>query len=190
MQGGDELRTLSDHIFDLVQNSINVGSERIHIVVEEDLPGNLLKIVITDDGFGIRPEHLSRIKDTFFTTRSRTKRNVGLGLSLMDATCERAAGKLIIESKYRYGTTITALMEHDNIDRTPIGDLPDLFSSLMVSTMENKIIWTLEHVFNGKKYKLKNRATLDELNILSYGEVGVKDKLYRLIAKKEQSITY
>ena len=182
------MRTLSDHIFDLVQNSINAGSERIRIVMEEDLPGNLFKIVITDDGFGIRPEHLSRITDTFFTTRSRSKRNIGLGLSLMDATCERSGGKLVIESRYRYGTTITAVMEHDNIDRPPMGDLPDLFSSIMISTMENKIIWTLEHVFNGKKYKLKNRATLDELNILSYGEVGVKDKLYRFIVKKEQII--
>ena len=182
------MRTLSDHIFDLVQNSINVGSERIHIVVEEDLPGNLFKIVITDDGFGIRPDQLSRIKDTFFTTRSRTKRNVGLGLSLMDATCERSGGTLKIESKYRYGTTVTALMEHDNIDRPPMGDLPDLFSSIMVSTMENKIIWTLEHRFNGKKYILKNRTTLDDLNILSYGEPGAKDKLYRFIVKKEKSI--
>jgi len=182
------LRTLSDHIFDLVQNSINAGSERIHIVVEEQLADNLYKIIITDDGFGIRPDHLSRIKDTFFTTRSRTKRNIGLGLSLMDATCERSGGKLKIESKYRYGTTITAVMEHDNIDRPPLGDLPDLFSSLLISTMENKIIWTLEHVFNGKKYKLKNRATLDELNILSYGELGVKDKLCRFISRKENII--
>jgi len=165
-----------------------VGSERIHIVVEEDLPGNLFKIVIRDDGFGIRPEHLSRIKDTFFTTRSRSKRNIGLGLSLMDATCERSGGNLKIESKYRYGTTITAVMEHDNIDRPPLGDLPDLFSSLLISTMENKIIWTLEHVFNGKGYKLKNRLTKDEVNILSYGEPGVKELLKELIIEKENRI--
>jgi len=182
------LRTLSDHIFDLVQNSINAGSERIRILVEEDLPGNLFKIVISDDGHGIRPDQLSRIKNTFFTTRSRTKRNVGLGLSLMDATCDRSGGELTVESKYRYGTTVIAVMEHDNIDRPPVGDLPDLFSSIMISTMENKIIWTLEHVFNGKKYQLKNRSTLDELNILTYGEPDAKDKLNRLIVKKEQSI--
>jgi len=182
------LRTLSDHIFDLVQNSVNAGSERVQVIIEEDVPGNLFRIIIKDDGFGIRPEHLSRITDTFFTTRSRSKRSVGLGLPLMDATCERSGGKLEIESKYRYGTTITAVMEHDNIDRPPLGDLPDLYSSLMISTIENKIIWTLEHVFNGKKYRLKNRATLDDLNVLSYGEAGVKDKLSRFIAKKELSI--
>ena len=182
------MRTLCDHIFDIVQNSITAGAQRISLVVEESIPENIFSFIITDDGIGIRPEHLSKIKNTFFTTRPRNQRRVGLGLSLMDATAQRSGGSLKIESKYRYGTTIIATMEHDNIDRPPMGDLPDLFASLMISTRDNKIIWTLEHIFNGKRYQLKNRSTIDELNILSYGEPGVKDKLYHLIRKKEQNI--
>ena len=182
------MRTLSDHIFDLGQNSIYADSQNIHVIIEEDIPNNLFKIIINDDGFGIKPEHLSKIKNTFFTTRPHNKRRVGLGISLMDATCQRSGGTLIIDSKYRYGTRIIATMEHDNIYRPPLGDASDLFTSLMLSTVENKIIWTLEHVFNGKRYRLKNRATKDELNILSYAEPGVRDKLYRLIIKKEEEI--
>ncbi len=182
------MRTLSDHIFDLVQNSINAGAQNIHVTVEETTSENLYKIIIKDDGHGIKPEHLSKIKNTFFTTRAQTKRRVGLGLSLMDATCQRTGGSLAVESEYRHGTTITATMEHDHTDRPPIGDLPDVFASLMLSTTENKIIWTLEHIFNGKKYRLKNRVTADELNIFSYAESGVRDKLYQLINKKEEKI--
>lgn len=182
------MRTLCDHVFDLVQNSVTAGAERIDLVVEENVPENSVVIIITDDGRGIRPEHISKIKDTFFTTRSRKKRRCGLGLSMMDATCERAGGMLNIESEYRYGTTIKAVMEYDNIDRPPLGDLPDLFTSLLLSSMDNRIIWTLEHIFNGKSYRLKNRATKDDLNILSYGEPGVQKIVYGHIRKKEQNI--
>ena len=182
------MRTLSDHIYDLVQNSINAGAQNIQVIVEEDVPSNLFRITIKDDGHGIKPEHLSKIKNTFFTTRAHTKRRVGLGLSLMDATCQRTKGSLVVESEYRRGTTIIATMEHDHTDRPPIGDLPDVFTSLMLSTPENNIIWTLEHNFNGKKYRLKNRVTADELNIFSYAESGVRDMLYQLISKKEEKL--
>ncbi|MBI5001428.1 MAG: ATP-binding protein [Euryarchaeota archaeon] len=182
------MRTLSDHIFDLIQNSINAGAQNIHVVVEEDIPNNLFKICIKDDGHGIKPEHLSRVKDTFFTTRPRGKRHVGLGLALMDATCQRSGGNLAIDSEYRRGTTITATMKHDHTDRPPIGDIPDMFASLMSSTVENKILWTLEHIYNGKRYTLKNRATKDDLNLFSYTEPGAREKLYELIIRKEEEI--
>ncbi len=182
------MRTLSDHIFDLARNSINARASNIHIIVEEVTDSNLFKITIKDDGYGIKAEHISKVKDTFFTTRPRTKREIGLGLSMMDATCERSGGKLVIESKYRHGTTIIATMAHDNIDRPPLGDIMDLFTSLLLSTVENKVIFTLEHLFNGKKYRLKNRATRDELNIFSYAEPGAEKKLYQLISAKERNI--
>lgn len=182
------LRTLSDHIFDLVQNSLSAGAENIHVLIEENVARNHFQITIKDDGYGIKPDHLSKIKDTFFTTRPKNMRKVGLGLSLMDATCQRSGGTLVIDSEYRHGTTIVATMEHTNIDRPPLGDLADMFTSLLLSTVENRVIWNIEHVFNEKQYCLRNRATSDELNILSYAEPGVRDKLYQFVVKKEQEI--
>jgi hypothetical protein len=182
------LRTLSDHIFDLAQNSVNAEARNIHITVEEDVSNNVFSMIIEDDGFGIPPQNVDRTKDTFFTTRPSTMRNVGMGLSLMDAACQRSGGQLTVDSRYRHGTVVTATMEHDNIDRTPLGDVADLFTSLMMSTIENKVIWTLEHVVDGRGYILKNRRTMDEMNILSYGEAGVRDLLYEHIAAKEKGI--
>ncbi|MEW5936260.1 MAG: ATP-binding protein [Candidatus Thermoplasmatota archaeon] len=182
------MRTLVDHIFELVQNSINAKAQKIRVVVEEDARNNSFKIVIEDDGQGIKPEHLSRIKNAFFTTQPHNKRRVGLGLSLMDAACQQSGGTLTIESEYRHGTVVTAAMEHDHVDRPPLGDLPDLFASLILSTQDNKVLWTLEHVVNGRGYCLRNRATADELNILSYTEPGAREKLYHLIVKKEREL--
>ncbi len=182
------MRTLCQHIFDLVQNSIRAKARSIKVLVEERVTENLFRIIIKDDGQGLTPDHLARVKDTFFTTRSRKVRNVGLGIPLMDATCQRSGGELNIDSRLRRGTTVTATMEYDNIDRPPLGDIIDLFASLLISTEENRVIWTLEHIYDGKKYFLKNRSTGDELNILTYGEAGVKAKLFKLITVKEEQI--
>jgi len=182
------VRTLSDHIFELVQNSLNAGARTIHVMIVENVGMNSFSITIKDDGNGIKPDHLPKIKNTFFTTRPRENRRIGLGLSFMDATCQRAGGELTITSEYRNGTTVEACMEHDCIDRPPLGDLSDLFTSLLLSTMENNVIWHLEHEFDERGYSLKNRATLDELNIFSYGESGVREKLYDYIMDKEMGI--
>ena len=53
------MRTLSDHIFDLAQNSINAGAQNITITVEENEPANLFRIVIQDDGKGIKPDNIA-----------------------------------------------------------------------------------------------------------------------------------
>ena len=185
---GGNVRTLSQYIFDLVQNSIAAGATNIQVIFEEDIANNLIKVTITDDGCGIKPEHLSKIKNTFFTTRPKSIRRVGLGLSLLDTACKRSGGELVIDSKYRYGTTVIFTMDYKNIDRPPPGDLPDLFTSLILSSEENKILWTLDHILNGKEYHLKNRAVRDELNIFSYNEPGVRERLYQLIIKKERML--
>lgn len=182
------MRTLSDHVFDLIQNSIVAGAENIHVSLEEDVQNNKFKIIIIDDGFGIKSDQMSKVKNTFFTTRSRKKRKVGLGLSLMDATCKMTGGSLTIQSRHRYGTTITAIMEYDHIDRPPLGDIADMFTSLFLSTPENKVKWKLEHVYNENGYTLTNRKTLDETNTFSFTEAGIKEIIYGYIKKKEDSI--
>ena len=182
------MRTLCQHIFDLAQNSINAKSKNVTITVEEDTNKNIFKITVIDDGSGIKSKTMSKVKNTFYTTRPYDRRRVGLGLSLMDATCERTQGELKIESKEEYGTKIIAIMKHDNIDRPPLGDLADIYTSLFLSTVENKIIWTLEHIYNDKKYSLKNSNVKEKLNIIFFSDKGTKDKLYEYIKSKEKEI--
>ncbi|MDA8142160.1 MAG: PAS domain S-box protein, partial [Desulfobacteraceae bacterium] len=44
--------------------------------------GSFLRVHITDTGTGIKPEHIDKIFDTFFTTKTDSARGVGLGLSV------------------------------------------------------------------------------------------------------------
>ncbi len=66
-------------------------------------------IAITDTGSGIAPEHLQRIYDPFFTTKSAPKegqrRGTGLGLAVTYGIIQEHSGKIRVESEVGCGTT-------------------------------------------------------------------------------------
>jgi two-component system NtrC family sensor kinase len=68
-----------------------------------------VEAVIADSGGGIAPEHLKRIYDPFFTTKSAPKpgerRGTGLGLSVTYGIIQEHAGKINVESTLGVGTT-------------------------------------------------------------------------------------
>jgi two-component system, NtrC family, sensor kinase len=65
--------------------------------------------LVTDSGAGIAPEHLKRIYDPFFTTKTMPKpgerRGTGLGLSVSYGIIQEHAGKIHVESAIGAGTT-------------------------------------------------------------------------------------
>jgi PAS domain S-box-containing protein len=68
-----------------------------------------VEATIADSGAGIAPEHLKRIYDPFFTTKSAPKpgerRGTGLGLSVSYGIIQEHAGKINVESTLGVGTT-------------------------------------------------------------------------------------
>jgi two-component system, NtrC family, sensor kinase len=68
-----------------------------------------VEAVIADSGSGIAPEHLKRIYDPFFTTKTTPKpgerRGTGLGLSVSYGIIQEHAGKIHVESAVGSGTT-------------------------------------------------------------------------------------
>lgn len=66
-----------------------------------------LLIDISDTGCGISPHHLEKIRDPFFTTKSKTGgRHAGLGMPFICQTVEGHGGKIEIESIEGDGTTM------------------------------------------------------------------------------------
>ncbi len=65
-------------------------------------------ILITDTGSGIAPEHVQRIYDPFFTTKSAPRegqrRGTGLGLAVTYGIIQEHAGKIQVESEIGNGT--------------------------------------------------------------------------------------
>ena len=66
-----------------------------------------VEALVTDSGSGIAPEHLKRIYDPFFTTKTKPgdKRGTGLGLSVSYGIIQEHAGKIHVESAIGSGTT-------------------------------------------------------------------------------------
>ena len=68
-----------------------------------------VEALVTDSGSGIAPEHLKRIYDPFFTTKTMPRpgdrRGTGLGLSVSYGIIQEHAGKIHVESAIGAGTT-------------------------------------------------------------------------------------
>ncbi|MEJ2638985.1 MAG: PAS domain S-box protein [Desulfosarcinaceae bacterium] len=71
--------------------------------------GNV-QIRVSDDGTGIRPEHLDQIFDTFFTTKVDSARGVGLGLSVCYGFIKDHGGDIQVASRWGEGTTFTIVL--------------------------------------------------------------------------------
>ena len=66
-------------------------------------------IEISDTGMGIRKENLSKIFDTFFTTKDSIK-DVGLGLSVCYGFIKDHGGDIKVKSEWGSGTTFTIIL--------------------------------------------------------------------------------
>ncbi|HUX45050.1 MAG TPA: ATP-binding protein [Terracidiphilus sp.] len=82
------------------------GGGRLRVAT---LANGHVEAVIADSGAGISPEHLKRIYDPFFTTKTTPKpgerRGTGLGLAVSYGIIQEHAGKIEVESAVGAGTT-------------------------------------------------------------------------------------
>jgi hypothetical protein len=165
------MKELSLHILDIVQNSIDAGSNIISITINEDTIRDTLVIKVKDNGKGMDAQTARRARDPFFT--SRTTRKVGLGIPLLAAAAERCGGSLKITSLPGKGTEVSASFIHSHIDRAPIGNMWDTVSGLIACNEDVDFIYT--HVFNGNTFKLDTRdikKILKEVPITSPEVIG------------------
>ena len=65
------------------------------------------RITVTDTGVGIKPEHLHRIFDLYFTTKARGS---GIGLSMVYRTVQMHDGEIEVQSTPGKGTSFTILL--------------------------------------------------------------------------------
>ena len=79
------------------------------VLVVKTLSNGHVEVLIGDNGSGIAPEHMQRIYDPFFTTKTAPKqgerRGTGLGLAVTYGIIQEHAGKILVESRVGKGTT-------------------------------------------------------------------------------------
>jgi signal transduction histidine kinase len=64
--------------------------------------GRRVEVSVEDSGIGIKPEHLGRIFDLYFTTREKGS---GIGLSMVYRTVQLHDGEIEVQSTEGHGTT-------------------------------------------------------------------------------------
>jgi two-component system, NtrC family, sensor kinase len=84
------------------------GGGKLHVSTSN---GDNVSVCVSDTGSGIAPEHIQRIYDPFFTTKTSQRegqpRGTGLGLAVTYGIIQEHAGKIRVESQPGSGTTFT-----------------------------------------------------------------------------------
>ena len=125
------MKEIALHLLDIVQNSVRAGASHVDIsfILGED---RVLAMTVKDDGCGMSPELLERVRSPFTTTR--TTRKVGLGIPLLQQNAMLTGGEVTLESEVGRGTVITATFHTDSIDCLPLGDLASTMASIVMGS--------------------------------------------------------
>ncbi|MCF6240925.1 MAG: ATP-binding protein [Bacteroidales bacterium] len=176
------MRTISEHIMDIVQNSIRAHAK--NILIEINAKNQTLNIRIEDDGNGIDEQMLQSVKDPFFTTR--TTRKVGLGLPLLKQNTVQTGGYLNVKSKKNVGTVINAVFNTDSIDCLPLGDIYTSIALLITGNPRLNIDFKYS---NGSgNFKVSSEEIKKTLNPISINTPKVSVFLKELIKENLENI--
>ncbi len=150
------MKTISEHVLDIVQNSVRANATLIEIIVVEDKKNDLYLLEIKDNGCGMSSEVLEKATNPFFT--SRNTRKVGLGLSLLKQNAGQANGRFQIISEENKGTEVKAVFQFSNIDRPPLGDIWNTWYLTLISNENLQLIYrhkteSGEFVFDSEEIK-------------------------------------
>ena len=151
------MKELSLHILDIAENSVRAKASLIEIHLLQE--GEILTIVIRDNGCGMSRETLQRVENPFYTTR--TTRSVGLGIPLYKLAAEQTGGYVKIESVQQadnpqdHGTTVTAEFHLDHIDCTPLGEIISTVCTLIYGAPKIDFVFT--HKMPGREIRLDTR---------------------------------
>jgi hypothetical protein len=125
--------TLCDMIADLAQNAVEAGSSVIDVSVDERV--GALSFRIRDNGKGMNPALLERVKDPFYTDGIKhPSRKVGLGIPFLIQTASETGGSWELTSAEGKGTTVGGTFDTTNIDTPPVGDIPATFAQILTQS--------------------------------------------------------
>ena len=101
---GDRVQ-LQQVVLNLVLNAVEAmasveASTRLLLISTEQNRADEVLVAIRDSGPGIEPDHLERIFEAFYTTKSK---GVGMGLSICRSIISAQGGRLWAETKRPHG---------------------------------------------------------------------------------------
>jgi len=100
----DQLRQVFINMF---SNAMYAMPDGGNLEISTKIVSEKLYIIIKDTGTGIKPAHMKKIFDSFFTTKTESVQGVGLGLSVCYGFIKDHGGDIIVESREGQWTKFT-----------------------------------------------------------------------------------
>lgn len=104
-------KKITQCLINLFINAINsMGNGGILTVETEPVENNMIRLIVSDTGMGIKEDIMDKIFQPFF---SKNKDGLGLGLPIVQGIVEGHGGKISCRSKVGEGTTFEILLPTD-----------------------------------------------------------------------------
>ena len=100
--------------------SLKDMGKKIRIGTSYDREEDNVTITVQDEGTGMSPELVQKIRDPFFTTK-RESGGTGLGLTISSKIVEDHRGTMEFDSKMGAGTTVTVKLPSTPPAKDPYG---------------------------------------------------------------------
>lgn len=107
----------------LITNAINYTQDGGEINVGIDMSGKNVRVVISDNGFGIEAKYLEKIFEKFYRVKNDKTRFItgtGLGLPIVKGILDSLGGYIDVESEPGKGTTFTIILPVKKDNPPPI----------------------------------------------------------------------
>ncbi len=104
---------LKQILYNLLSNSIRFLRDNGKVTVSLSKEGNLAKIIVEDNGIGIKEEDLPHLFERFYRadiSRNKETGGTGLGLSIVKNLVELHGGNISVDSEYGKGTKFTIML--------------------------------------------------------------------------------
>ena len=99
--------SLKQVFFNLLKNAVESTGSAGEVKIWSACQPPWIKVIFSDNGSGIAPEHLGRIFDPFFSTRDD---GIGVGLTVSRKIVEAHGGKIFVENLLPHGAQFTILL--------------------------------------------------------------------------------
>lgn len=100
----------------LISNAVKYSASDTKVMVKVGMLHGAISVSVSDQGFGIAPEHLPHIFDRFYRVKEERTRRIegtGLGLYITKTVVELHGGRITVKSKVGKGSTFTVMLPLD-----------------------------------------------------------------------------
>ena len=149
---------ISLHVLDIAENSVRAEATRIEIILTRDVKNDLFSVVLVDNGRGMDPETLAKVRDPFFTTKGK---KTGLGIPLLAQAAEQTGGTVSIESAPGTGTRVSITFTWSHVDRPAIGSMADTMLTLIAGHPDLDYVY--EEREDGRVFRFDTREIKNDL---------------------------